>query len=304
VANVKITLGTLAAQRGLNGPVWFAVSVIWFLTGLTGAVYHAMTKHDADSTALGFLVFAFAGFLVPIISNLELPGGAKIQFVSAEVSANVTTLEQKYALATTDIAQMLQSLIGAQTRLAAVFRRGAIDPPLAYSVAKQTLVDAMKSSTRWLVPQGSDANGGAPEAVRITVWRWDEEEKALVYLLGTPTPAQEVSLTTGGLGVGDDDYVGDAWRNKRISNHAGSPPSWRALSQGKDQNGNDYPGPQAYGGVMFVPVLDDGRPVGLIEIDRVAGLRFDSNAEVVAWALADLVSGVLGHSLVRWGTVA
>lgn len=304
--NLRITLGAISERRGFSGVAWVVISVVWFLAGLSAAVYHAVSAHDADATVLGFLVFAFAAFLIPIISNLELPGGTKIQFAAAaEVSANVTTLEQKSALAITDIAQMLRSLIGAQTRLASMFRLGAIDRATAYAIAIQTLIDAMSASKKWLVPQtSSDAAEPAAdkaEPVRVTLWRWDDVRKQLVFLTGTVTAPQSVVLSSVGLTVTDDDYIGDAWRNARIANHAGAPDGWRALSQGNAPSGAAYPDPSPFGGVMFVPVLDDGKPVGMIQVDRANTIRFDANAEVVASALADLSSSVLGHPLVQWG---
>ncbi|MEA2721797.1 MAG: hypothetical protein QOJ39_3661 [Candidatus Eremiobacteraeota bacterium] len=53
--------------------------------------------------------------------------------------------------------------------------------------------------------------------------------------------------------------------------------------------------PVTFAGVMFVPVLEDGKRVGMIRVDRTGAARFDANAEVVSSALADLASGVLGH---------
>ncbi len=298
---MKLLFGNVSERRGFSSSAWTAISVLWLLTGLAAAAYHVKTTHDADTTTLGFLVFAFAGFLVPIISNLELPGGTKIQFAAAEVRDSATTLEQKATLAITDIAQMMGSFVAAQTRMFALFRRGAMDRHMAYSVAIQTLIDAMTASQRWLIPQPSDGAAGAtPETVRVTLWRWDGTQ--LVYLFGTPSREQGAAIATFSFGVGADDYIGDAWRNARISNHATAPADWRALSSGTDANGKPYPGPSVqYGGVMFVPVVDDGEKVGMIEVDRTQTVRFDANAEVVASALANLVGGVLGHPEVRWG---
>lgn len=299
MATWKFSFGAVSERRGFSGLAWIVISVLWFIAGMSAAVYRAMKEHNADTTVLGFLVFAFAAFLVPIISNLELPGGTKIQF-SAEASDTVTALQQNSALAVTDIAQLLRSLIVAQARIAAIFRLGAMDRATAYTFALQTLVDAMSACTTWLVPQPT-GDGAAPEKVRVTLWRFDEPREQLVFVTGTVTPAQSVSLATMGLFVTDDDYIGDAWRNARVSNHAGAPDDWRALSQGRDPAGNLYPDPVAFGGVMFVPVVDDGKRVGLLQIDRFKPIRFDANAEVVASALAELVGAVLGHPLVQWG---
>lgn len=296
-----MSFGAVSERRGFSGWAWALISVLWFLAGISAAIYRAMKEHNADTTVLGFLVFAFAAFLVPIISNLELPGGTKIQF-SAEASDSVTVLQQSSALAVTDIAQLMRSLVVAQTRIAAIFRLGAMDRATAYTFGLQTLVDAMSACTAWLVPQPSD--GAPPEHVRVTLWRWDEPREQLVFVTGTVTSNQSASLSRIGLFVTDDDYIGEAWRNARISNHAGAPDDWRALSHGRDPAGFDYPDPVTFGGVMFVPVLDDGRRAGLLQVDRVKAIRFDVNAEVVAASLAELVSAVLGHQLVQWGQTA
>ena len=297
----------MSERRGFSGTAWLVVSALWFLSGIAGAVYRARNLHNADGIVLGFLLFAFAAFLVPIIHNLELPGGTKIEF-DTEVKESASTLERELELAVTDIAQLLRSFIATETRIAAVYRMGAMNRATAYGYALTTIRDAMSASTRWLVPQersadGDDATKASKEELRLTLWTWDEQRKQLIFVAGTVTPDQATALAGIGLMVDDDDYIGDAWRRTRISNHAGAPPEWRALSGGKNARGVVYPDARYYEGVMFVPVIEDGKAVGLIEIDREKRVLFDANAQIVASALADLISSIMTHQLVRWGRV-
>ncbi len=288
----------------ISPQVWKVIALVWFIVGISAAMYRAFVDRlPTDTTTLGFLVFAFAAFVIPIVSSIALPGGAKIEF-SKEVSENVSAVNQNYTLAIADIAQLLRDIIATQTNLSTLFRGKAIDQPTAYALALEVTVSMMVSCKRWLVPQQLNTSGTEKEEleeVRVTLWRWDDEQRGLTFVAGTVSELQGEVLSLVRLSVDDDDYMGRAWRGVRISNEPRAINNWRAPFQPSPDDLVPYPDPVPFQGLMFVPVLVQGRPYALLEIDRQKALRFDINAQVVASALAEFISGVFSDPLVNWG---
>jgi hypothetical protein len=294
--------GAETARRTIALPI----AVTWAGIGVLAAGYKIIVGGGADGMALAFLAFAAFPFVVNYVTSLTLPGGTKIEFGSAAVTASADALISGYELAITDIAQLMRDLISAQTVSTSVLR-AEDDPATAYAYVLSTIGDAMRVCTRWLIAKhtGIMTDGEKTEAVRVTLWRYDKPSDALVFVCGTVEDGQAAALAQDPMDVNDADYMGDAWRNVRISGAANASEDWRALYKYDSSDDVPYPpGGPDFHGLMFVPIVEAGQPVALLEFDRELAVRFDANARVVAGALADVVLNLMSDPTVGWGTAA
>jgi GAF domain-containing protein len=257
--------------------LWSWAQALWFALGLSAAAIRVATQPgQPDTTTLGFLVFAVLALLAPAVKNISFPGGGGIDF-KEEIAQASQTIEQSYRQAITDLASLLRSLTGAESRLQAVFQLTTVTQADAYSFALQTCQDAIAVSTRWLVPT-------TDESMRAVVWWYDVSSGSLSFVLTTDSNA--ASLAEVEVTVDDDDSVGDAFRNARVGNYSDAPDAFRSPQP---------PGAPRYKGIMFVPIIFGARVVGIAEFDRAQPQRFDANAEIVASALANFVGYVMTH---------
>ena len=297
---------TLAVANGDDGrqdqPIAARVAIPWAAAGIAGAAYRAVGLHQADGFALAFLAFAFVPFILNHVTSLSLPGGTKIELAKG-AGTSVGAARSEYELAITDMATLMRDLIATQTNTASILRRET-DRATAFAYVIQTLADAMRLSQRWLVrtPTGIDDDGTVGEVSRVTLWLWNEAEACLKYLCGTVDEDQARALFADPLYVNDADYMGDAWRNIRISGAPEAQDDWRPLYKFDPLDEVPYPpGGPTFHGLMFAPVTEEGHPVALLAFDREKARAFDSNARVIATALAALVANVMGDPAVRWG---
>lgn len=281
-----------------------AVAVAWVVTGIAAAAYRAVAQHLADGFALAFLAFAFVPFILNHITSLSLPGGTKIE-LAKEAGTSVGAARSKYELAITDMATLMRDLIATQMNTLYALRHET-DRATALAFVIKTLADAMRLTQRWLVRTATGIDDeeieSAPEASRVTLWVWDEEQEYLRFLCGTVTDDQAEALMADPLYVDDADYMGDAWRNLRISGAPDAKSDWRATDLYDPSDDVPYPpGGPSFHGLMFVPVIEEGHPVALLEFDRERPRAFDSNARIIGTALAALVSILMNDPMVRWG---
>ena len=281
---------------------WFwAVAALWFGLGIAAASYRtfrlAGNKEPAgpDGFVLEFLAFAFAVFILPLVAKLDLSDkGASIEFrkeaekVTDEVSQNLKTAITKLA-----------GLLGNWLSLQNVVQWQFTVPNLAaskagygyaISVCRSAMNDAAAS---WLFTEG--------EAWRISVWQLSPERTGLIYAFGL---ASDGTTKIGGdlsnkttaafkevaFAIVADPYVGDAWANVRVGNFADAPSTNRPPA----------PDPQAYRGILFVPVLRDGKRWAVMIVERALNARYSDSAEAVASALGSFVGSILSYPLAEY----
>lgn len=268
---------------GLPAWLWSVVQALWFISGIVGAALHTLHTVPSgapDGITLSFLLFAFAAFLIPILKNINLPGGGSIELIQDQVVSENSKISQALTLAITDMASLMRYLTDAENRLQSVFQLTNITGAGAYAFAIETCQTACFEASRWLVPT-------IDEGVRVTLWWFDPMANALMFIYTTASNSDDLAKVE--FTVDDHDYIGDAYRNSRLGNYSDAPDELRAPS----------PPGAPYRGLLFVPVVFGGRTVGIIEVDRAHQERFDRNAEIVASALANFSGFVMTHPRVQ-----
>jgi GAF domain-containing protein len=282
-------------------PRWFwVVAVFWFSIGLAAAAYRTIRiaatekSQGPDGFVLAFIVFAFAVFILPLIAKLDFSDkGASIEF-RKEAEQVTDEVSQNLKRAITSVATLLGNWLSLQNTVQWQFTvPGLATSKAGYGYAVSVARSAMNDAAAWLFADG--------EAWRTTVWQLAPSRTGLIFAfglasdgvkrIGTDLPQATLdAFQSVGFLVGGDLFIGDAWANLRIGNFADAPPTNRPPS----------PNQSGYRGIMFVPVLRDGRRWAVMVVERALETRYNDSAEAVASALGSFVGSVLSYPLAEY----
>jgi GAF domain-containing protein len=266
----------------LSGKEWLFARVLWVIGGV-GFTSYRIVGSGPDGIALAGLAFTFAILLLPLIKELELPGGTKLKLQDKELAVKSNLLT---AGLQDDLALLLVSYTSTIATADVVLSRSSVGSVATrVSYAKFVCADIIASSLKWFA---------VTESLRILVYQYDEGprvEPALVYVLGNVVSDEASVLSREYFTVDDNDPVGTAWREQRAYNL---------------ENLDDDSRPRVlpalgirYNGIMLIPIRRDAESWGMLIVERANAERFGVVAERVGTALANVVGAVLGHPALR-----
>lgn len=286
-AIVSFVAGCLTARARLPQPpsdeapeAVPAVSWIWFVLGVGALCAHALLvphpidetwQPSFDNTALFWAIFAVAGFVFPIVTDVSLPGGFGLKISRREV--RIRYLASTHLL--DELSDVMQNWSTALERFLAFLETGEADR----ASVRAALVDFLRlrafEAIEWV---GSDK-----EERRLSLWIYDDKAKRLRFLHSNEITDADTLDATFELGEG---LLGAAFIEDRVWNErvASEVPGYKVIR-------NQWP--PKYNGLLLIPIHYGVRKIGMLSVDRTAPEYFPDTQVNLFKALAAIVGSAI-----------
>jgi GAF domain-containing protein len=292
---------------------------------LIASAWEAYTKNGPDATTAIFLAFIIIVALIPIVQKFAFPLNAGSVDLLTSVGGDTRGLKQDANIAQTYMANAAWTIAEAQSELALRLASGSLADPAARKAAiMRTLIGTTQTVSVLLrppapastdvmfavgvgspspdvappaepapnvVPQAGQApDVAAPamppvvadpslEELRITAWQVTTDPNVLRYVAGWPLATTQ-ALEGSGIDLRTPAPFMVALRNTLILSYANLSGSQRPATDPKLEI--------TYGGIAFLPMKGDGKPVGVLCIERHNLQQFGAAQIALGRALAAL----------------
>jgi hypothetical protein len=258
-----------APRKPVSIPRW--IQIVWVAAGVVLLLdhgysddfggWHGVLHPVIDALTLALLVFVILGLLLDYVSDIGLPGGAKL------------TLR--------DLANRLQSWSEDGALLNDALERFGTDSAAISAITTRFCLERMEDAANLLSLRDEQA--------RLSVWWFFASDGGLRLLLSNEIRDQQ---TWDYLFEPFEGLMGQAYVECRQYNI----PDVRASAHFVEIR-PDYP----YRGLLLTPIVAGAgrKAVGVVSIDRTRPVAFDAIGESLGWAVASFVAQVYTHPTVR-----
>jgi hypothetical protein len=279
-----------APRKPVSIPRW--IQIVWVAAGVVLLLdhgysddfggWHGVLHPVIDALTLALLVFVILGLLLDYVSDIGLPGGAKLTLRDERTTAAVALgVSDNYREIADDLANRLQSWSEDGALLNDALERFGTDSAAISAITTRFCLERMEDAANLLSLRDEQA--------RLSVWWFFASDGGLRLLLSNEIRDQQ---TWDYLFEPFEGLMGQAYVECRQYNI----PDVRASAHFVEIR-PDYP----YRGLLLTPIVAGAgrKAVGVVSIDRTRPVAFDAIGESLGWAVASFVAQVYTHPTVR-----